>query len=685
MTFASSDEPSRESYPDANLLSDETSPYLLQHQSNPVHWRPWGPEAFAEAKASGKPVMLSIGYAACHWCHVMAHESFENEEIAAVMNRLFVNIKVDREERPDVDAIYQHALQMLGEQGGWPLTMFLTADREPFWGGTYFPSEPRYGRPGFTAVLERISEIFQSEPDKVRQNAQALSDALKQLESSVPGTDISIDVLDQVASKLTDLVDFDHGGIRGAPKFPQVPIFQLLWRAWQRTGTTRYRDAVTITLDRMCQGGIYDHLGGGFARYSVDGQWLVPHFEKMLYDNAQLLSLLSLVWRETKSDLYRTRVRETIEWLQREMLIEGCGFAGTLDADSEGEEGRFYVWNQQEIDALLGADADAFKAAYDVRPSGNWEGKTILNRSADLTTKSPEDEAILKRCRDKLLDARSNRIRPALDDKILADWNGLAICALVDAGLAFDNPEWIELAVTTMHSVTTRLTKDGRIHHSFRAGKPAHPATLDDHAALADAAIALHQATGKEGFLEQAKALVDEIQNRFHDANGGYFVASADVEDVLVRQKSAFDNATPSGNGILVGVLARLYLLTGDVRYRDNAEGTIRAFSGEIGRNAFSLATLLNNSELLQSAIQIVICGDAGSEEYAVLRRAALDLPAAHIVIQTARNTDHLESHHPAFGKDAVDGRASAYVCRNQTCSLPITDPAELVKAVAAA
>ena len=420
---------------DRNRLGDETSPYLLQHRDNPVHWQPWSEATLAAAKAADKPILLSIGYAACHWCHVMAHESFENPQIAARMNELFVNIKVDREERPDLDQVYQHALALMGEQGGWPLTMFLTPDGEPFWGGTYFPPEQRWGRPGFAQVLEALSEAYRAKRDDVAKNVTALRDALQRLGQPQSGGGVSRQQLDPIAERLLRETDQINGGIGTAPKFPQCGIFELLWRAWKRTRQPAYRDAVIKALDAMCQGGIYDHLGGGFARYSTDARWLAPHFEKMLYDNAELVDLLTLVWQDTRNPLYRQRIEETIGWVEREMLTSGGGFASSLDADSEHEEGKFYVWSEAEIDAVLGDRAALFKRFYDVTPEGNWEGHTILNRISTPALADDATEAELAICREMLLQARASRVRPGWDDKVLADWNGLMIAAMAEAGI----------------------------------------------------------------------------------------------------------------------------------------------------------------------------------------------------------------------------------------------------------
>ena len=423
----------------ANQLDRETSPYLLQHKDNPVHWMAWSEDTLALAKQQNKPILLSVGYAACHWCHVMAHESFENPDIADLMNQHYINIKVDREERPDIDSIYQSALHMMGEHGGWPLTMFLTPDGEPFWGGTYFPPTPRYGRPGFPDLLAGIAKVFHEEPARITKNVEALRDGLAKLSQAQAGPSVSIALLDQIAERLVQSVDQFRGGIGGAPKFPQCGILEQLWRAWRRTGQEPFRKAVQVTLDNMCQGGIYDHLGGGFARYSVDERWLVPHFEKMLYDNAQLVALLTLVWQDTRSDLYAQRVAETVGWVLREMRNDRGAFASSLDADSEGQEGKFYVWSETELDTLLGARSVPFKTVYDVTRHGNWEDANILNRLNRIELLSPAEETQLTADRAVLFAERAKRIPPGLDDKILADWNGMMIAALAFAGDVFQH------------------------------------------------------------------------------------------------------------------------------------------------------------------------------------------------------------------------------------------------------
>ncbi|MBL8697530.1 MAG: thioredoxin domain-containing protein [Alphaproteobacteria bacterium] len=667
--------------PAANLLGAETSPYLLQHADNPVHWRAWNDEALAEAKRLDRPILLSIGYAACHWCHVMAHESFEDSETAALMNSLFVNIKVDREERPDLDQLYQAALAFMGEQGGWPLTMFLTPDREPFWGGTYFPPTPRYGRPSFRDVLGGVGAAWRDKPADVARNVAALAQALRARGESVPGGEVPIETLDRIAERLAQAVDPVHGGIAGTPKFPNVGIFELIWRGYRRLGDAALSRAVAVTLDRMSQGGIYDHLGGGFARYSTDAEWLVPHFEKMLYDNAQLIELLTLVWQETRSPLYAARVAETIGWVEREMSTEDGAFAATLDADSEGEEGRFYVWTEAEIDEVLGEEAERFKRAYGVVADGNWEGRTILNRSHAAAT-DPVDDAALAAARGLLLARRATRVRPGIDDKILADWNGMMIAALARAGFAFDRPGWIALGARALAAIRRLLVDpaDGRLRHSFRAGRRGAAAMLDDYASLARGALALHEATGDAAFLDEARRLADAAHALFWDTEGGgYFFTAESVDDVLARGKSAHDGATPSGNGTMAQVLARLHFLTGEARHRDRAAATIAAFSGELQRNFFPLATLLNAAELLARGLQIVVVGEAGHDDRrALLRAVACGASLPNLVLQQVEPDAALPAMHPAHGKGMRGGRATAYLCEGTTCSAPFDDPAAL-------
>ena len=678
--------------PLTNRLAEEISPYLLQHKANPVAWQPWDPAAFQAAKQADKPILLSVGYAACHWCHVMAHESFEDEAIAAQMNELFVNIKVDREERPDVDTIYQQAVALLGEQGGWPLTVFLTPDGEPFWGGTYFPPEPRFGRPGLPQILDRISEVYAKDRGGIAKSVAALKEALHKLSRNPSAGAIPPEAADQVAERLLGEIDPVEGGLGHAPKFPQPMILKLLWRAWKRGGAERYRQAVELSLTKMCQGGIYDHLGGGFSRYAVDHRWLVPHFEKMLYDNAQMIDLLTWAWQDSANPLYEQRLRETVGWVLREMIADaepGGGapsgaFASTLDADSEGEEGRFYVWTEAEIDALLGADAAAFKAAYDVTPGGNWEGKTILNRSRGPGLGEAAEEAKLGALRARLLAARGARVRPGWDDKVLADWNGLMIAALARAAPVLGEPAWLAAAETAFAFVARNMTENGRLKHAWRHGRLRHPATLDDYAQMSEAALLLAETTGKSGYLRQAESWTEVLDRHYWDPEGGgYFLTADDTERLIVRAKSAHDTAVPAGNAVMAGVLARLYYLTGQDRYRERAEALIAAFSGDLGRNFMALSTLINSNELLHRAVQIVVFGEHADADTQALLRAIHRVCLPNRVLQLCEPGAGPARPHPAANKAPVDGKATVYVCRGPTCSLPLTEPDELGRALA--
>jgi uncharacterized protein YyaL (SSP411 family) len=668
----------------ANLLSQETSPYLLQHQHNPVHWRPWNEDALAEARKQNKPILLSVGYAACHWCHVMAHESFEDPQIADTMNQLFINIKVDREERPDIDSLYQSALALTGQQGGWPLTMFLTPDGEPFFGGTYFPPTPRYGRPAFPDLLVGVSNAFTAEPEKVSQNVVALRNALARLANPQSGAGITPAVMDQAAATALRLVDPIHGGTVGAPKFPQPVFFRFLWQSYKRTASEPYRDAVISTLTSICQGGIYDHLGGGFARYSTDDRWLAPHFEKMLYDNALLIDLLTDVWLDTANPLFAERISETVQWLLRDMRAQGddsgiFAFVSAFDADSEGVEGKFYVWTEDEIDAILGSHSDIFKPAYDVTRGGNWEGVTILNRTGTAAFGSREHEDTLARCREKLLDVRASRVPPQRDDKVLADWNGMLIAALAKAAAVFDRSEWLDAAKTAFSFVTAHMRDHNRLHHVWCAGHARHPAVIDDYANMARAALTLFEITGEATYLAHARTWVAIADRHYWDAQGsGYFLSADDTKDVISRCKNVSDNATPSGNGMMLEVLARLYGHTGAASYRHRAEALALAFSGDNPNYLLSVPGLLAAYEYLANPVQIAILGQPGDPLAREMRDAALRAPVPCKVIAVIPPGETLPDHHPAAGKTQVESRTTAYVCAGPRCGLPVTSVPDL-------
>jgi uncharacterized protein YyaL (SSP411 family) len=663
-----------------NRLARETSPYLLQHKHNPVDWWPWGPQALAAAKDSNKPILLSVGYAACHWCHVMAHESFEDPDTARVMNELFVNIKVDREERPDIDQIYMSALHHLGEQGGWPLTMFLTSAAEPVWGGTYFPKTARFGRAAFVDVLREVARLFREEPDRIDLNRKALMARLA--ETARPSGQIVIGPreLDSAAASIGRLFDLTHGGLRGAPKFPQCAMLELLWRAGLRRDDARFFELVELTLRNICDGGIYDHLGGGFSRYSVDERWLVPHFEKMLYDNAQLLELLALAHARSGEPLFRTRAQETIAWLTREMTTQSGAFSASLDADSEGEEGKFYIWSLAEVIGVLGKDNGAFFAEhYDLTADGNFEGHTILNRLNRKPT-SDTDEQSLATLRAKLLAVRDRRVRPGLDDKVLADWNGLMIAGLVNAATLLQEPGWIAMAQRAFAAIEKNMTRGDRLGHSWRAGGLLFPGLASDFAAMIRAALTLFEATGTRAYLDRALAWQAALEQFYANAEtSGYYLTASDAEGLVVRPQSTLDEAIPNANALIAQNLVRLALITGDARWRERAD---RLFDGLLplaAENIFSHVSLLNALELRLTAAEVVVLGPDPQP----FVDAALKLPYLKRVLLRAASAEDLPPAHPARAAK-VSGTA-ALICVGETCSLPVTDPGGIGDAVSGA
>ncbi len=666
-----------------NRLARETSPYLLQHRHNPVDWWAWGPEALAEAKRTGKPILLSVGYAACHWCHVMAHESFEDDATARVMNELFVNIKVDREERPDIDQIYMAALHHLGEQGGWPLTMFLTPAGEPIWGGTYFPPTSRYGRPAFVDVLREVARVFREEPQTIEQNRTALMERLEGAARKPGRVTIGAAELNNAAQQLGGIIDPVNGGTRGAPKFPQAALFELLWRAGLRTGEARYFGAVDITLHHICEGGIYDHLGGGFARYSVDERWLVPHFEKMLYDNAQLLELLAVAYTRLQKPLYRQRAQETVAWLAREMTTEQGAFSASLDADSEGEEGKFYVWLYDEVIKELGAeDGEFFARHYDVTSAGNFEGHNILNR-LQAVPRSEEDERRLAALRAKLFAARAPRIRPGLDDKILADWNGMMIAGLVNASQILGEPSWLPMAERAFDFIADAMTRADRLGHSWRRGQLKFPGLASDSAAMIRAALALFEATGRQRYLQQALSWQRALDRHYADAEAGtYYLTAADAEGLVIRPASTADEATPNHNAVAAQNLVRLSLFTGDDQWRDKADRLIAAIAPAAVDNLYMHMALMNAIDLRLRAAEIVVTGEGARADE--LLAAARAIPPLDRIVLHARSAEALPPSHPAHAQVQASSEPQAFVCVAETCSLPVTDPGALVRALQA-
>ncbi len=664
-----------------NRLIDETSPYLLQHKDNPVHWWSWGPEALKEAQANNKPILLSVGYAACHWCHVMAHESFEDQETAQIMNDLFINIKVDREERPDIDTIYMQALHKMGEQGGWPLTMFLTPKAEPFWGGTYFPPKPRYGRPSFKAVLKEVARIYNEEQETIKNNTTVILRHLQHRCNPSEHIDFSKDKLKEIAERLCSIIDYKYGGIQGAPKFPQTSLFEFLWNIGVMADNDKMKKAVTTTLNNICQGGIYDHLAGGFARYSVDDKWLVPHFEKMLYDNAQLVSLMTQVWQETKDPILHQRIHETCEWVLNEMIGEHNGFASALDADSEGVEGKFYIWSKKEIYDVLGNEVGAdFCEIYGVTEAGNFEGENILNRLEAKEFFGEDKENNLQSSRKRLLSSRTSRIRPSWDDKILSDWNGLMISSLAYAGYIFNQSHWIKAAIKAYESICKHMMVNGRLKHAYRSGQAKAPATASDYANMIEAALKLFQIQSDDKFLKQAIEWTETMESHYWDPEeGGYFFTANDTDDVIIRTKSATDDATPNANSIMVSNLNTLFLLTGDIKYQKQSEDTIKAFSLEASENLFAHTRLYSALVEMSSPILIRMMGP-DIEQMQTFLATLKELRVPGSILLLANNNFETDKTSPLTGKLPVDEKPTIYICTENTCLPPITEGEELKK-----
>jgi len=679
-----------------NRLASETSPYLLQHAHNPVDWYPWGDEAFARARAEDKPILLSVGYAACHWCHVMERECFENPEIAALMNELFVCIKVDREERPDVDAIYMAAVQAMTGRGGWPLTVFLTPDGRPFYGGTYYPPEDRHGMPGFPRVLRAVAQAYRERREEVLQNAGALTEHLESAQRyAAPVAMLEPALLDRAAQGLKEQYDTRFGGFGGAPKFPPAMALEFLLRYWRRSGDAQALHMVEGTLTAMAAGGIYDQIGGGFHRYSVDAYWLVPHFEKMLYDNALLARIYLLAWQATGNARFRRTAEETLGWVLREMTHPRGGFYSTLDADSEGEEGKFYLWTPAEVTAVLGPEAGArFCRFYDVTENGNFEGKNILHESMTLASAAVAfgmDEAAvaaeLEQGRQALLAARAARVRPALDDKVLTAWNGLMLRALAEAARVLERDDYLIAAERNAEFVLTEMRRGNRLLRSWRdrgdgQGEAKIAGFLDDHAAYLDGLIALYEASFEPRWLAEARSLAEALLAAFwDDAAGVFYDTPADGERLLVRPRDIFDNATPSGTSLACDALQRLAALTGEERYAEIARRAMAPLAAVAAQHPTGFGRLLCAIDwALADVKEIAIVGAPDDPATCALLRAVFAPYLPHKVVAGAAPGDPDAAAATPLLQDRglVDGRPSAYVCERFVCQAPVTDPAAL-------
>ncbi|MCB2209956.1 thioredoxin domain-containing protein [bacterium] len=669
-----------------NRLADATSPYLLQHADNPVNWYPWGPEALAKARAEDKPIFLSIGYSACHWCHVMAHESFEDSEVAEIMRQNFVSIKVDREERPDLDSIYMSAVVALTGQGGWPLSVFLTPDLVPFYGGTYFPPKPRYGMPSFKEVLTSLANVWRTDRDQVLEAGKKLSDVLqaksRQSDSSGVFTDAS---LAKAARKLINQYDWQNGGWGRAPKFPQPMALAFLVKRFVQ-GEEEALKLVSHALHSMARGGMYDVLGGGFSRYSTDNDWLVPHFEKMLYDNAQLTSAYLHAWQITREPFYRQIVDETLTFVCREMLSREGGFYASLDADSEGVEGKFYVWKLDEIRAALGGEDDLFEAAYGIDAAGNWEGKIILQRVLDDSALADQFDLTLEEVqsrlagsRAKLLSDRDKRVRPGTDDKILTFWNGLMLSAVAKVARVFENERYLQVAQRNADFLLNNLWRAGHLHRSWRDGRVSSAGFLEDYAALILGLIELYQTDFDSRWYQGACELTEEMVQRFGDPAGGFFDTPAGADPLLIRPKEMQDNATPSGNALAVEVLLKMAAFSENEEWRKLAEKALSLTAGQAADYPLAFGRWLSAADFyLSPTQQIAIMGDLQEEETKDFLRVINREYRPNSVV--ALSNLPLPEGSPTLLADRtmVEGKTTVYVCEGFVCKQPVNSVAAL-------
>ncbi|HEX3175372.1 MAG TPA: thioredoxin domain-containing protein [Methylomirabilota bacterium] len=667
-----------------NRLARETSPYLLQHAHNPVDWYPWGEEAFAKAREENKPILLSVGYSACHWCHVMERESFENADTAALMNRHFVNVKVDREERPDVDHIYMEAVQSLTGHGGWPMTVFLTPDGTPFYGGTYFPPDDRHGLPGFPRLLAALADAWTNRQGEVRQSGAQIAAALGQTDRlRRAGTQLGEEVLRSAFQGVSTQFDEERGGLGGAPKFPQPMIWEFVLRFARRTDNDYARRMVHTTLVRMARGGMYDQLGGGFARYSVDAQWLVPHFEKMLYDNAQLAALYLHGWLALGDPECRRICEETLDYVLREMTDPAGGFYSAQDADSEGHEGKFFVWTPEEMRAVLGAEADAAMAYWGVDRGPNFEGASILYVAGE------PDPARVASARRKLFEARERRVHPGRDDKVLAAWNGLMCQALAEAGRALGRDDYLAAAVSNAEFVLGSMRRDGRLMRTWKSGEARLKGYLEDYAMTTAALVTLYEATFDRRWLDEARGLADDLLRLFWDeAAGGFYDTGSDHERLILRPRNLYDNAVPSGSSVAIEALLRLAELTGTKVYEERAVAALGPMADLMGRHPTAFGRFLCALDFhVGPRVELALVAPRAVSELEQLAREAFGRYLPNLVAAggvagqpaTAAGIPLLE------GRGAIDGKPSAYVCRNYACELPVTERDALARQLDAA
>ena len=671
-----------------NRLGCESSPYLLQHAKNPVNWYTWGEDALSIAKKENKPIFLSVGYSSCHWCHVMAHESFENEEIAKIMNANFVNIKVDREERPDLDDIYQKVCQMSTGQGGWPLSVFLTPDQRPFYVGTYFPALDSYGRPGFGSLCRQLAQSWKEKPKDIEKAADNFMQNLGKLQQHQAPSKIDKSILDEAAINLLQIADTTYGGFGQAPKFPNASNLSFMFRYSKLSGISKFQKFALLTLKKMAKGGIFDQIGGGFHRYSTDARWLVPHFEKMLYDNALLPIVYSEAYQITKDPFFENVVKKTLDYVIREMTSSDGTFFSAQDADTNGEEGQTFVWKKQEIEKFLGKDSEIFCIYYDVTDGGNFEGNTILANNINASSlgfkfgkSEPEIENLISKCSEKLLEIRNKREQPGKDDKIITSWNGLMVSAFLSGYRITDNSKYLDAAKQSIDFFESNFEKNHILHRTFKNAEPKLNGYLDDYAYMANASVDMFENTSQPKYLSFATNLANYLITHFwDDSTNGFFFTSDDHEKLIMRPKNNYDLSMPSGNSVAAYVLLKLYHITQNKQFLEIAKKIIESQAISAAENPFAFGYLLNALYLYyQKPTEITIINGKDSELVSSLRKKFLP-ESIMVLIESQSNLEAL-SKHPFFsGKEFQNDKTTVFVCKNFSCSLPLSDLSEIEK-----
>jgi len=671
-----------------NKLGHESSPYLLQHAKNPVHWYAWNEEALGRAKKENKPIFLSVGYSSCHWCHVMAHESFEDEEIAKIMNENFVNIKVDREERPDLDDIYQKACQMTTGQGGWPLSVFLTPDQRPFYVGTYFPALDSYGRPGFGSLCRQLAQSWKEKPKDIEKAADNFMQNLGKLQQHQAPSEIDKSILDEAAINLLQIADTTYGGFGQAPKFPNASNLSFMFRYSKLSGISKFQKFALLTLKKMAKGGIFDQIGGGFHRYSTDARWLVPHFEKMLYDNALLPIVYSEAYQITKDPFFGNVVKKTLDYVIREMTSSDGTFFSAQDADTNGEEGQTFVWKKQEIEKILGQDSEIFCIYYDVTDGGNFEGNTILANNINASSlgfkfgkSEPEIENLISKCSEKLLEIRNKREQPGKDDKIITSWNGLMVSAFLSGYRITDNSKYLDAAKQSIDFFESNFEKNHILHRTFKNAEPKLNGYLDDYAYMANASVDMFENTSQPKYLSFATNLANYLITHFwDDSTNGFFFTSDDHEKLIMRPKNNYDLSMPSGNSVAAYVLLKLYHITQNKQFLEIAKKIIESQAISAAENPFAFGYLLNALYLYyQKPTEITIINGKNSELVSSLRKKFLP-ESIMVLVENQSNLEAL-SKHPFFsGKEFQNDKTTVFVCKNFSCSLPLSDLSEIEK-----